>query len=117
MTDLFAIDWPLCMTRGNHQAQQAQELLGLLVNELPQFNQQIQHAYDTHEPMLLSHHLKKCHDACCYTGVPCLQQHIEAALAQLNNGNWPSKACIHTIDQQAQQIMQESAQLHQEVQS
>lgn len=111
MIKTTAIDWPLCLQRGNHQAQQAHELLSLLINELPAFEKQIQHAYQHHETMLLNHLLKKCLDACCYTGVPELQQQIEGLLKQLKQQVWPSPETMNQLTHNIQAILEESKHL------
>ena len=111
MIKTTAIDWSLCLERGNHQAQQAHELLSLLINDLPAFEKQIRHAFEHNETMLLSHHLKKCLEACCYTGVPELQQQIETLLAELSEQQWPNTTAMEQLSHHIHAVLQESKQL------
>lgn len=112
MTDIHAIDWNLCLERSNHNQQQAQELLAMLIQDFSNYQTLLEKAYSSDDKIMLSLHLKKLHDACCYTGVPYLQQHVEAAQTQLEQEQLPSQACINTILHQMTDIRAEARQMH-----
>jgi two-component system sensor histidine kinase BarA len=72
--------------RAAGKADLAQEMLQLLVQSLPQAEQQIEQALTDNDQQLLLHALHKLHGACCYTGVPRLKNLLEALETQLKKG-------------------------------
>ncbi|MDF1797209.1 MAG: Hpt domain-containing protein [Coxiellaceae bacterium] len=115
-TDLHAIDWSLCLERGNHQAELAQELLTMLVAELPNYSKQIETAYAQQDKSLLSLHLNKLHGACCYSGVPRLQQLVERAIENIDQQDkLPEASCITQILNQIQLTIADAEKIQIEV--
>jgi two-component system sensor histidine kinase BarA len=80
------IDWEAALMRAAGKADLAQEMLQLLVQSLPQAEQQIEQALTDNDQQLLLHALHKLHGACCYTGVPRLKNLLEALETQLKKG-------------------------------
>lgn len=68
------IDWKLSLHLANNNADLAEELLELLVTELPNNLIDINTAYINHNYQDLDHHVHKLHGSCCYCGVPLLKQ-------------------------------------------
>lgn len=80
------IDWDTALQRAAGKQDLAQEMLQLLVQSLPQAEQQIEQALADNDQQLLLHALHKLHGACCYTGVPRLKNLLEALETQLKKG-------------------------------
>ncbi len=115
-TELHAIDWSLCLERGNHQAELAHELLSMLVAELPTYSKQIENAYAQQDMSLLSLHLDKLHGACCYSGVPRLQQLVKSAYDHIEENKQPPTAGnISQILNHIQMAIDDAAKLEAEV--
>ncbi|MDF1761127.1 MAG: Hpt domain-containing protein [Coxiellaceae bacterium] len=115
-TELQAIDWSLCLERGNHQAELAQELLNMLVAELPNYSKQIKTAYAQQDSGLLSLHLNKLHGACCYSGVPQLQQLVETAITNIDQQDkLPEATCITSILNQIKLTIEDAEKIKAEV--
>ncbi|MGI2259120.1 two-component sensor histidine kinase BarA [Shewanella sp. GXUN23E] len=81
--DLQTLNWEQCLAQSHHKQELALEMLGMLLDTLPQTASQIELALEQndHTGMLTTVH--KLHGASCYCGVPNtrkLCQEIESAL-------------------------------------
>jgi two-component system, NarL family, sensor histidine kinase BarA len=62
------INWSDCIKQSNNKPQLAQELLDMLMLELPQFQQSINQALKEQNRSELKFQTHKLHGACCYCG-------------------------------------------------
>lgn len=69
-----SIDWQLSLTLANNRSDLAQELLDLLVKDLPNTQQQINQSFAQANYDKLQQQVHKLHGATCYCGVPRLKQ-------------------------------------------
>lgn len=87
------IDWELGIKLANNKREIAEELLALLIKNLPNELQDIKTAYEQKQDDVLLQRLHKLHGAVCYCGVPRLKQIIfalETALKQNKLADIPS---------------------------
>ncbi len=75
-TELPIIDWELCVTLANNKTEIAQEILSLVIEQLPQDLQTIQQAFHKKDYPELLRYVHKLHGALCYSGLPRLKQVI-----------------------------------------
>lgn len=68
------IDWTLSITLANNKPQVAEELLTMLVESLPKFQQDIIDAFQLGDMQKLRAHVHKLHGGACYVGVPYLKE-------------------------------------------
>lgn len=76
-----AIDWPLCIRLANNKKMVAQEILLLVLQQLPSDLQLIKQAQEKADNAELLRQIHKLHGALCYSGMPRLKN----AAAQLEN--------------------------------
>lgn len=79
------LDWELAIKRTNHSDDTARELLGDFIRLLPDSLAIIEHSWQQADMDTMRAEVHKLHGACCYTGVPRLQQlahELESALKQ-----------------------------------
>ncbi|MFQ6371213.1 two-component sensor histidine kinase BarA [Shewanella sp. YIC-542] len=79
------LNWPLCLMQANNKVSLAQEMLQMLLDSIPQNRQEIEAALSKEQTDQLLSLVHKLHGACCYSGVPTLQQlcqTLESALKQ-----------------------------------
>ncbi|MCW8109762.1 ATP-binding protein [Alteromonas ponticola] len=80
---LPSIDWPLALKRSNHNPAVSMELLDDFVKMLPESIRIISDTWTNNDFIELTTEVHRLHGACCYTGVPKLQdltKQIESAL-------------------------------------
>lgn len=80
-----AIEWNLCLELANNKADFAEEMLGMLAEDLPPSRDKIMHAFQQGDWTELQQQVHRIHGACCYCGVPKLKKlsrEIETALKQ-----------------------------------
>ncbi len=82
------IDWEQSLALSNHSSELAEELLMMLKNELPEFNQNIQQTLNEKNYEGLYNLLHKLHGSCCYCGVPRLKEKVMAAENDLKNKDY-----------------------------
>jgi len=82
------LDWPLALQRANNNESLARELLGMLLNELPEQVLILKQAAQSNDIEALKSITHKIHGACCYCGVPQLHScvsKLETALKSEQN--------------------------------
>jgi two-component system sensor histidine kinase BarA len=80
------VNWELCLAQANNKASLAQEMLQMLVNSIPETQENIETALKQQQlPQLLAV-IHKLHGACCYSGVPTLQQLCQIIESALKTG-------------------------------
>ncbi len=80
---LPTIDWSLALKRSNHNPAVSVELLDDFIKMLPESNHIIKDAWKNKDFKDLNTEIHRLHGACCYTGVPKLQEltkQVESAL-------------------------------------
>jgi len=80
-----AIDWPLCVTRVSGNQSLALEYLACFVEELKKNEAEFVALYTIGDISALEKATHKLHGACCFTGVPTLQQQVARLEAQAKN--------------------------------
>lgn len=106
LQDLPVIDWNQSLKLVGHQQAIAEELLGLLVKNLPNDMSAIQHAYSTHDLLDLQKKVHKLHGAISYCGVPRLKKiivHLETNLK--NNIIEDLPAILHQLNDEARLVV------------
>lgn len=93
------IDWKEILKLTNNKPQLAEELLNILISELPALQNALNRAYKKNDWADLKEQVHKLHGSCCYTGVHQLKQlsqqleetlrlnafiHVEEILSLLN---------------------------------
>lgn len=76
-----SINWPMCVQRVSGNQALAAELLACFINELPINRKKFIQYYNEKNLEQLAAEAHKLHGACCFCGVPSLQQHV----AQIEN--------------------------------
>ncbi len=105
------IDWQACLELSNNNKDLAIELLTMLVNDLPDYEEKIRAAYAQHDIALIKHHLHKLHGACCYCGVPALRTLVKSAQEDIQMENLiPSYEIIRILYQQIDNVIEASEQ-------
>lgn len=77
------VDWELALVRAGGKEELAIDMLGMLIDSIPEHMSQIQTALDEGDCEEVIHQVHKLHGACCYTGVPAiknLSEQIETAM-------------------------------------
>lgn len=85
MTTGNAIDWNLCVELANGKRDLAQELLEMLIKDLPSVKASITSLFTTNNLEELENRVHKLKGAACYVGVPNVKQiatDLETALKQ-----------------------------------
>lgn len=80
---LPTLDWQLALKRSNHNSQASEELLGDFLKLLPSAIRTIKAQWEKRNYEALQSEVHRLHGACCYTGVPRLQdlaRELESAL-------------------------------------
>lgn len=73
---LPVIDWNYCLEMANNQQEVAQELLTLIIQQLPADLETLQQAFQQQHYAELQRYAHKLHGALCYTGLPRLRQTV-----------------------------------------
>jgi len=84
------VDLGLCLQRARHKPELAREFLQGLLDNLPVSRLALGDALATGQRADLLEHTHRLHGACCYSGVPRLQQHSRA-LEELLKRNAPTE--------------------------
>ncbi|WP_299006442.1 two-component sensor histidine kinase BarA [uncultured Shewanella sp.] len=81
--DPNTLNWELCLSQANNKPDLALDMLTMLIDSLPETQNNIQHALDNQDNPSMLTHVHKLHGASCYCGVPRTQKlchEIESAL-------------------------------------
>lgn len=85
-----SIDWSVALKRANHNADAAKEVLEVFLEQLPAMLADIENSWKLRDMTQLQVLVHKLHGACCYTGVPNLQNlcdELESSL-KLQEEHW-----------------------------
>jgi len=86
---LQPIDWKLCLKLANGKDTLAEELLEILIKELPQIRAAILRACANRDLLALQRYVHKLHGAACYCGVPYIKtaaKKLETTIRSSNIG-------------------------------
>ncbi|WP_229680920.1 hybrid sensor histidine kinase/response regulator [Alteromonas lipolytica] len=84
---LPSLDWQQALKRANQNRELAMELLSEFVRHLPLSTEAIRREWDARNFKGVQDEIHKLHGACCYTGVPKLQQLANEMESALKLGN------------------------------
>ena len=84
--DHRTLNWALCISQANDKPALAQEMLQMLVNTIPDTRADIEAALEQRQQPRLLSIIHKLHGACCYSGVPTLQQLCQTVESALKHG-------------------------------
>lgn len=70
------IDWPRSVKLANNKPELAQQMLDMLIEELPSAKSDILSTYNAKDFERMHSHVHKLHGATCYTGVPQLKENV-----------------------------------------
>lgn len=85
LNDLPVIDWQIAVKLANNKRELAEEMLDLLVQELPEDLNAIKTLYETNNHNKLLQHVHKLHGALCYSGLTRLRNVIACLENQLKS--------------------------------
>lgn len=80
-----AIDWQLCLTLANNNAEIANDLLTLFIADLPSVIQNMTKSFTTEDFHTLKDQAHRLHGATCYCGVPRLKTAVQNLEVHLKN--------------------------------
>ncbi len=80
-----AIDWQLCLTLANNNAEIANDLLTLFIADLPSVIQNMTKSFKSEDFHTLKDQAHRLHGATCYCGVPRLKTAVQNLEAHLKN--------------------------------
>ncbi len=101
------IDWTLGLKLAGNKRELAEEMLSMLVKNLPEEVQRIREAYENNQYQELHQRLHKLHGAVCYCGTPRLKKIIAAlenALKKHNTAELP--ALLNEFVQESQLVLE-----------
>ena len=102
-----AIDWPLCVQKVSGNQQLASEFLAHFVLELQNNRAEFLELVQTQDRMAIERLAHKLHGACCFCGVPVLQEHVSHVemLAQQTNAFEVIQATVFTLIQSIDAVL------------
>lgn len=80
-----AIDWQLCLTLANNNAEIANDLLTLFIADLPSVIQNMTKSFNSEDFHTLKDQAHRLHGATCYCGVPRLKIAVQNLEVHLKN--------------------------------
>lgn len=80
-----AIDWQLCLTLANNNAEIANDLLTLFIADLPSVIQNMTKSFNSEDFHALKDQAHRLHGATCYCGVPRLKIAVQNLEVHLKN--------------------------------
>lgn len=100
------IDWELCKKLAGYKEDLADEMLTMLINNLPTDKINIIQAYKNNNLNLLRDTVHKLHGACCYIGVPKLKnlaKELETSIA--TNASDKIKTFLSELEHEIDEVL------------
>lgn len=106
--ELPTIDWNLCVTLANNKEDIAEELLILIIQQLPADLEAIQLAFEEANYPELLRYVHKLHGALCYSGLPRLKQVLSSFESTLKKKTFDSKNLsdmMHKLEAETKRVL------------